>query len=63
MAETKDYVIKTTSTRELHIKKQADGNYQVRLYWGKGDRDLATLVIEEKEFAKLANYSAGLLKK
>lgn len=60
---TKDYVIKTTSTRELKIRKLDDGNYEVRLYWAKGDRDLATLVIEEREFVKLANYSAGLLKK
>lgn len=63
MAETKDYVIKTTSTRELHIKKQADGNYQIRLYWAKGGKDLATLIVEPSEMKKLANYSAGLLKK
>lgn len=63
MAETKDYTIKTTSTRELKIRKLADGNYEVRLYWGKGDKDLATLVLEPSEMKKLANYSAGLLKK
>lgn len=63
MAETKDYVVKTTSSRELHIKKLADGNYQARLYWAKGDKDLATLVLTEAEMKKLANYSAGLLKK
>lgn len=63
MAETKDYVVKTTSTRELHVRKLADGNYQVRLYWGKGDKDLATLVIPPSEMKKLANYSTGLLKK
>lgn len=63
MAETKDYIVKTTSTRELHIRKLADGDYQVRLYWGKGDRDLATLIVKESEMKKLANYSAGLLKK
>lgn len=63
MAESKEYVIKTTSTRELHIKKLADGNYQARLYWAKGDKDLATLVLEPGEWKKLANYSAGLLKK
>lgn len=63
MAETKDYIVKTTSTRELHIKKQADGNYQIRLYWAKGDKDLATLAVEPGEMKKLANYSAGLLKK
>lgn len=60
---TKDYIIKTTSTRELKLRKLDDGNYEVRLYWGKGDRDLATLVIEQREMEKLANYSAGLLKK
>lgn len=63
MAESKEYVIKTTSTRELHMKKTADGSYQLRLYWAKGDRDLATLMLEPSEMKKLANYSAGLLKK
>lgn len=60
---TKDYTIKTTSTRELKLRKLDDGNYEVRLYWAKGDRDLATLVVEPGEMKKLANYSAGLLKK
>ena len=60
---TKDYIIKTTSTRELKLRKLDDGNYEVRLYWAKGDRDLATLVVEPGEMKKLANYSAGLLKK
>lgn len=63
MAETKDYIVKTTSTRELHLKKLADGNYQLRLYWAKGDKDLATLIIEPGEMKKLANVSAGLLTK
>jgi hypothetical protein len=63
MAETRDYVVKTTSTRELHIKKQADGNYQVRLYWRKGDKDLATLILEPGEMKRLADTTAGLLKK
>lgn len=60
---TKDYTIKTTSTRELKLRKLDDGNYEVRLYWAKGDRDLATLVVEPGEMKKLANYSAGLLRK
>lgn len=63
MAETKDYVVKTTSTRELHIKKQADGNYQIRLYWAKGDKDLATLILEPSEMKKLGNVALGLLGK
>lgn len=63
MAESKEYIIRTTSTRELHMKKMADGSYQLRLYWAKGDKDLATLVIPPGEMKKLANYSAGLLKK
>lgn len=63
MAETKEYVIKTTSTRELHIKKLADGNYQARLYWAKGGKDLATLVFTPSEWKKLSNYSTGLLAK
>lgn len=63
MAETKDYIVKTTSNRELHIKKMADGNYQMRVYWAKGDRDLATLIIEPAEMKKLGNTALGLLKK
>lgn len=60
---TKDYTIKTTSTRELKLRKLDDGNYEVRLYWAKGNKDLATLIVEPGEMKKLANYSAGLLKK
>jgi len=63
MAETRDYIVKTTSTRELHIRKLADGNYQMRLYWAKGEKDLATLVIEPKEMKRLADTAAGLLRK
>jgi hypothetical protein len=63
MTETRDYIVETTSTRELHIKKQSDGNYQVRLYWRKGDKDLATLIIEPGEMKRLADTAAGLLKK
>lgn len=63
MAETRDYIVKTTSTRELRIKKLADGNYQMRLYWAKGDRDLATLIIEPGEMKRLADTAAGLLRK
>lgn len=63
MAETKEYIIKTTSTRELHIKKLADGNYQVRLYWVKGNKDLATLIVEPGEMKKLGNTALGLLRK
>ncbi len=63
MAESKEYIIKTTSSRELRLRKLADGNYQVALYWGKGDRTLATLIIEPAEWAKLASYSEGLKRK
>lgn len=61
--KSKEYVIKTTSTRELHIGKLDDGNYQMRIYWGKGDRTLATLVLTPEEWAKLANFSEGLKRK
>lgn len=60
---TKDYTIKTTNTRELKLRKLDDGNYEVRIYWAKGDKNLATLIVEPGEMKKLANYSAGLLKK
>jgi hypothetical protein len=60
---SKEYVVKTTSTRELHISKLDDGNYQVKLYWGKGGRDLATLVIPPREWNKLASVSEGLKRK
>lgn len=63
MAESKEYIVKTTSTRELHIKKQVDGNYQIRLWWAKGEKDLATLVLEPGEMKKLGNTALGLLKK
>lgn len=60
---TKDYIIKTTGRRELQLNKQDDGTYQVKLFLRGPDKTLATLVVEEGEMKKLANYSAGLLKK
>lgn len=63
MAQTKDYVVKTQGRRELQLNKQADGSYQVKLFLRGPDKTLATLVVEEGEMKKLANYSAGLLKK
>ena len=60
---TKDYIIKTQGRRELRLNKQDDGTYQVKVFLTGPDKTLATLVIDEKEFARLANYSAGLLKK
>lgn len=60
---SKEYVVKTTSTRELHISKLDDGTYQMKLYWGRGNRDLATLVFTQKEWDKLASFSEGLKRK
>lgn len=63
MAQTKDYIIKTQGRRELQLNKQSDGTYQAKVFLRGPDKTLATLVIEEAEMKKLANYSAGLLKK
>lgn len=63
MMPSKEYIVKTTSTRELHVSKLDDGNYQMRLHWGKGDKTLATLVFTPREWAKLASYSEGLKRK
>lgn len=60
---SKEYVVKTTSTRELHISKLDSGEYQIKLYWGRGKRDLATLVLKPREWNKLANYAEGLKRK
>lgn len=60
---TKDYVIKTHGRRELQLNKQDDGSYQVKVFLKGPDKTLATLVVDENEMKKLANYSAGLLKK
>lgn len=60
---TQDYIIKTQGRRELQLNKQADGTYQAKVFLRGPDKTLATLVIEQREFEKLANYSAGLLKK
>jgi hypothetical protein len=35
----------------------------MKIYWGRGGKVLATLVIEPAEWKKLVNYSAGLEKK
>lgn len=50
-------------SRELRFSKQADGNYQVQIWWGRGKKALATLNLTPAEMKKLANFSAGLLKK
>lgn len=66
MAETKDYIVKATGeneTRELRLKKKADGTYQLRIYWGKGQRDLATLNFDAKAWDQLASFSEGLKRK
>ena len=66
MMETKDYVVKAVGhneTRELRLKKLADGNYQLRIYWGKGQRDLATLNFDAKGWAALASFTEGLKRK
>lgn len=60
---TKDYVVKTEGRRELQLNKQDDGKYQAKIFLRGPDKTLATLVLEETEMKKLANYSAGLLKK
>ena len=60
---TKDYIVKTEVRRELQLNKQDDGKYQVKVFLRGPDKPLATLVLEQREMERLANYSAGLLKK
>lgn len=57
------YTVKTTSTRELHLGKLDDGTYQIKIHWGKGNRDLATLVFTEREWTRLASFAEGLKRK
>jgi len=63
MPTTKDYVVQAEGRRQLLLNKQADGTYQVKVFLAGPDKTLATLVLAETEMKKLANYSAGLLKK
>lgn len=60
---TKDYIVQTQGRRQLQLNKQDDGTYRVKLFLKGPNKTLATLVIEQAEMEKLANYSAGLLKK
>ena len=63
---SKVYTVKPTGhneTRELHLQKMDDGSYQIRLYWGKGQRDLATLNFDNKGWAALASFTEGLKRK
>lgn len=60
---TKDYIVKAEGRRELHLNKQDDGTYQVKLFLRGPNKTLATPVLTKAEMKKLANYSAGLLKK
>lgn len=63
MAATKEYEVKTTSSRSLMLSKLDDGNYQIRLYWGRGDKTLATLVLTPEQWKSLASFSEGLKRK
>jgi len=61
---TKDYRINVNNGRRwLAINKQDDGSYQLKVMLGNNEKPLATLPFDESEWKKLANYSAGLLKK
>lgn len=60
---TKKYKVQTTSSRQLHLSKLDNGNYKVELYWGRGDKVLATLVLEPKEFKRLRDTAVGLMNK
>jgi hypothetical protein len=60
---TKDYIIQTQGRRQLQLNKQDDGTYQVKVFLAGPGKTLATLIVTEAEMKKLANYSAGLLKK
>lgn len=60
---SKEYEVNAEGTRKLYLSKLDDGNYQIRLYWAKGNRDLATMVFTPDEWKKLASYSEGLKRK
>lgn len=60
---TKDYIVQAQGRRQLQLNKQDDGTYQVKVFLKGPDKTLATLVLEQAQMEKLANYSAGLLKK
>lgn len=63
---SKVYTIKASGhneTRELRLQKMDDGSYQIRLWWGKGQRDLATLNFGGNEWGRLASVTEGLKRK
>lgn len=61
---TQELIIKATGdneSREFHVSKLDNGNIQVKLWWGRGSRDLATLNFTPEEWAKLVSGTAGLV--
>lgn len=53
----REIIVKATGedeSRELHITRTSDGNYRVKLWWGKGNRVLATMNFTPDEWAKLS---------
>lgn len=65
-AITSDYIVKASGeneSRELRLAKMDDGTYQIRLHWGRGDRDLATLNFAPDQWDRLASFSEGLKRK
>lgn len=60
---SKEYEVNAEGTRKLYLSKLDDGNFQIRLHWAKGNKDLATLVFTPVEWKKLASFSEGLKRK
>jgi hypothetical protein len=40
-------------SREFHVTRTPEGNYQVKIWWGKGNRVLATMNFTPDEWDKL----------
>lgn len=57
------YTVKSTSSRELHLAKLTNGNYQVQVWWGRGSKALATMEFTEREWTRLASFTEGLKRK
>lgn len=63
---TKEYIVKAAGdneSRELRFNKLSNGNYQLKVHWGRRDRTLATLNFTPREWAKLASFAEGLKRK
>lgn len=48
-------------SRELHLRQTEDSNYELKIWWGRGDKYLATMKFNAVDLDLLRSYLNELL--